>query len=67
MTGDLSVKQGWTLVLGSALGGVVLGSHLIADDDDTWWWVILSLMRALTRCAPLVAQTLLGTWFNRWT
>ena len=39
------------------------GSHLITNNVAAWWRVILSFMRALTCCAPLVAGTLLGAWF----
>ena len=51
-----------TLVLGLALRGVAPSSHLINNDNATWRWVILSFVRALTCCAPLAVEALLGAW-----
>jgi hypothetical protein len=59
--------QDWTLVLGLALRGVALGSHLVTCDDTAGRRVILLFMHALTHCAPLVAGTLFGAWFYRRT
>ena len=47
--------------------GVALGNHLITDDDVAWRRVILELVCALTHCAPLVAEMLLGVWFYHQT
>jgi hypothetical protein len=47
-----------TLVLGFALRGMALGSHLITNDIAMWWRVVSSLMCALTCCVPLVVETL---------
>ena len=57
----------WTLVSGMPLRGVAPGSRLITNDIATWQWVILSFVRALTHCAPLVAGMLLRAWFYRRT
>jgi len=40
---------------------------LINNSVAVWWWVISSFTRALTCCAPLVAKTLLETWFYHQT
>ena len=54
--------QDWTLVPGLALRGMALGNHLITYAAAMWRWVILSFVRALTCCAPLAVEALLGAW-----
>ena len=62
MVDSLSAMQGWTLVLGLALRGVALGSHLITN-NDAWRWMISSLVRALTCCVPPMVEMPLEAWF----
>ena len=50
--------RGLTLVLGLALQGMVLDSHLITNDNAAWWRMVSSLMCALICRVPLVAALL---------
>ena len=67
MMDGLSTVQDWVLVLGLALRDVMPGSHVSTNDDAMGRRVISSFVRALTCCAPLVAETLLQAWFYRQT
>jgi hypothetical protein len=63
----LSAVQDLVLAPGLALQGMAPGSHLITNDNVVWRRVISSFVRALTRCAPLVAEMLPGAWFYHWS
>jgi hypothetical protein len=65
MIDGLSTMRDWALVLGLALRGMALGSHLITNDDAAWRRVISSLMYALTHCVLLVVEVPLEACFHR--